>query len=102
MVKLSENGLAELDQLDLRLKRPRSRARSTGKRKRASSPLRQPGSSLDPFQPAAWFGKKLAARIRQAASKNRPTKRVRKRRVLGVVVYSVNDARRWWERDCPK
>ncbi len=54
------------------------------------------------FRPATWFPKGLAARLRQAASKNRKGKRVATQKIDGVVCYSVEDARRWWPNDVPK
>jgi hypothetical protein len=56
----------------------------------------------DVYQPAAWFGGDMPGRLRKAASKDRKGKRVRKRTIDGVVVYSVADARRWWPNDVPK
>jgi hypothetical protein len=56
----------------------------------------------DVYRPAAWFSGDMPGRLRKAASKNRKTKRVRTRKIDGVVVYSVADARRWWPRDMPK
>lgn len=54
------------------------------------------------YRPATWFKKGMADRLRQAASKNRKTKRVAKREIDGVVCYCVADARRWWPSDVPK
>jgi hypothetical protein len=54
------------------------------------------------YQPATWFPKGMAARLRMAARKDRKTKRVATQMIDGVVCYSVADARRWWPRDVPK
>ncbi len=56
----------------------------------------------DEFLPAAEFPKGMGDRLRQAASKNRKTKRVASRTVDGVKCYSVADARRWWPSEGPK
>lgn len=62
----------------------------------------KPNYSDSEFRPATWFPKGMADRLRQAASKKRKTKRVRTKRIDGVVCYSVADARRWWPDDVPK
>lgn len=54
------------------------------------------------YQPASWFPKEMAARLRMAARKDRKTKRVATKQIDGVVFYSVADARRWWPKDTPK
>lgn len=54
------------------------------------------------YQPGAWFGKSITARLRQAAQPGRKTKRVRSRMIDGVKCYHVGDARRWWPDDVPK
>lgn len=54
------------------------------------------------YRPATWFPKGMAPRLRVAAAKNRKTKRVAKRKIDGVVCYSVADVRRWWPADVPK
>ncbi|NUQ68780.1 MAG: hypothetical protein HUU18_10950 [Phycisphaerales bacterium] len=54
------------------------------------------------YRPASWFSKSMPSRLRQAASKNRKSKRVATRKIDGVVCYSVADVRRWWPRDVPK
>jgi hypothetical protein len=54
------------------------------------------------YRPATWFRKGMANRLRQAASKQRKTKRVATRTIDGVVCYSVADVRRWWPSDVPK
>ena len=48
------------------------------------------------FKPARWFPKGMRERLRHAASKDRKTRRVRSRRVAGVMEYSATDAKRWW------
>jgi len=53
------------------------------------------------YQPAAWFPKGMAARLRMAAAETRKTKRVDTRTIDGVVCYRVADARRWWPSDMP-
>jgi len=61
-----------------------------------------PGSvDNDEYRPASWFKKGMAARLRMAASKDRKTKRVRRKRIDGVWCYSVADARQWWPADVP-
>lgn len=54
------------------------------------------------YRPAAWFGKDMRPRLRQAARSNRKTKRVATRKDDGVLLYSVTDARRWWPEEVPK
>lgn len=54
------------------------------------------------YQPASWFPKEMAARLRMAARKDRKTKHVATKQIDGVVFYSVADARRWWPKDIPK
>ena len=48
------------------------------------------------FLPASYFKKQYKAMIRQAARSNRKRKRVRTRRIDGVVRYSVSDFKRHW------
>ena len=48
------------------------------------------------FLPARCFPKSMHARLRQAARPGRKTKRVRKREEMGVVEYSMSDAKKWW------
>jgi hypothetical protein len=63
----------------------------------------EPAQSEEPeFQPAAYFVKGAAARLRKAAAKTRKTKRVATRIIDGVVCYSVADVRRWWPELIPK
>jgi hypothetical protein len=64
--------------------------------------LQQEAVDAGAFRPAAWFGKPMAPRLRQAASRKRKSKRVATRTIDGVVCYSVADARRWWPTDVPK
>lgn len=56
----------------------------------------------DEYRPARWFRKGTADRLRQAAAKSRKTKRVRSKKVDGVVCYCVADVRRWWPDALPK
>lgn len=52
------------------------------------------------YKSAQWFKHNTSVppeRLRQAA--RRRTKRVRTKRIDGVVCYSVDDARRWWSSD---
>lgn len=51
------------------------------------------------YQPASWFGKSLAGRLRMASGPRRKTKRVRVKKIDGVNFYSVADAKCWWGRD---
>ncbi len=69
---------------------------------RDANPHSPPSEEDGEYRPASWFGKVLAARLRQAARPDRKTKRVRSRVIDGVKCYSVNDARRWWPEDMPK
>ena len=60
-----------------------------------------PASLADPYRPATWFPKGMAARLRMAAHKSRKSKRVATRVFDGVVCYRVADARRWWPSEVP-
>jgi hypothetical protein len=62
----------------------------------------RPGDDEAEFRPAGWFAQYTSipgARLRQAATPGRRSKRVRKKNVDGVVYYSAADARRWWPQD---
>jgi len=54
------------------------------------------------YRPATWFPKGMADRLRQAASKSRKSKRVRAKKVDGVVLYNLEDVRRWWPNGLPE
>ncbi len=54
------------------------------------------------YRPASAFKKGMAPRLRQAASRNRKSKRVKTRQIDGVVCYSVADVRQWWPSEAPK
>lgn len=54
------------------------------------------------YQPASWFPKSIRGRLRHAANPSRETKRVKRRKVDGVVVYSVADASQWWPKEVPR
>lgn len=51
------------------------------------------------FKPAEWFPPKMKARLRMAAHPNRKTKRVRVKKIDGVNLYSVEDAKLWWPKE---
>ena len=57
------------------------------------------------FQSGQWFSLNTSiplARLRQAARPKRKTKRVRKKKIDGVVCYFVSDAQRWWPTEMIK
>jgi hypothetical protein len=60
---------------------------------------------MDEYRSADWFARATnvrPSRLRKAASKQRKSKRVRSKTEDGVVMYSVNDAHRWWPDDMKK
>jgi hypothetical protein len=59
------------------------------------------GDGDDRYLPASSFPKTMRPRLRQAARPLRKSKRVRSKRVNGVVLYSLRDAQVWWPHDCP-
>lgn len=61
------------------------------------------GAADDDFRSGEWFKRNTdvpPSRLRMAAQ--RQSKRVRKRKIDGVVCYSESDAKRWWPSDMTK
>lgn len=57
------------------------------------------------FESGQWFTLNTnipLPRLRQAAKPTRKTKRVRTKRIDGVVCYQLADVRKWWSRDMSK
>lgn len=58
-----------------------------------------PEGDDEEWKPAMFFQTKVHGRLRQAARKDRKSKRVRTRIVDGTILYSLTDVRRWWGED---
>lgn len=92
-IELRENYATIKEQIE-KVSRERDEAKAKLKALEASK-------DCSDFRPASWFPKGMAARLRQAASKNRKGKRVATKTIDGVVCYCVDDAKRWWPDDVP-
>ena len=69
---------------------------------RGTATITMPINKGPEFLPASAFPKDVRSLLRMAAGNQRKTKKVRSRRVDGVKMYNVEDARRWWPERLPE